>query len=396
MTCFQSCPRKHYYKYVLGWSKTRESDALRIGSAVHTGLDTRRTVYRYCHLYGLAYNQARKTEISKYLGEYGESLKGKARDAQHVAQTVSMIERVLTAAGVKFLGDITPARVEQAIAGLMFRGGDKRPVSVRTKNAHLIAVKALTHWLYRTNRIAEDALASLTRSNEETDRRRERRALDADEQSLLIAAAESGPDRCGISGMDRAMLYRVALGTGFRASELASLAPASFLLTGDEPAITVKAGYSKNRQAVTQPIHPDLADALGPWLRFKPKGVPIFPIKHRGGEMIAADMRRAWRLWIRQEPSKKRRAELAGSDFLRVVDAEGQIVDFHALRHTYISTVVASGASVKVAQELARHSTPFLTIKRYAHVRRFDLRRAIPGTPQASPPAPVKKNGTDK
>jgi hypothetical protein len=53
------------------------------------------------------------------------------------------------------------------------------------------------------------------------------------------------------------------------------------------------------------------------------------------------------------------------------------VVDFHALRHTYISRVVASGANIKVAQELARHSTPTLTLGRYAHVRLLDQTRAF-------------------
>ena len=37
--------------------------------------------------------------------------------------------------------------------------------------------------------------------------------------------------------------------------------------------------------------------------------------------------------------------------------AEG-IADFHALRHTYASRLVRHGVSVKVAQDLARHSDP--------------------------------------
>jgi hypothetical protein len=55
------------------------------------------------------------------------------------------------------------------------------------------------------------------------------------------------------------------------------------------------------------------------------------------------------------------------------------VVDFHAPRHTYISRLVASGANIKVAQELARHSTPTptLTPGRCAHVERVDHSRAL-------------------
>jgi len=58
-----------------------------------------------------------------------------------------------------------------------------------------------------------------------------------------------------------------------------------------------------------------------------------------------------------------------------------RVADFHATRHTYISGIVAGGASVKTAQELARHSTPTLTIGRYAHTRLLDLRGALDGLP---------------
>ena len=47
-------------------------------------------------------------------------------------------------------------------------------------------------------------------------------------------------------------------------------------------------------------------------------------------------------------------------------ETDSGIVDFHALRGTYVTHLVASGASVKTCQTLARHSTPSLTIGIYA------------------------------
>src|SRR5262249_4149745 len=62
-------------------------------------------------------------------------------------------------------------------------------------------------------------------------------------------------------------------------------------------------------------------------------------------------------------------------------DDAGRVVDFHGLRHSYVSGLVSGGVSVKVAQELARHSTPNLTIGRYSHVRLHDLTGALEGLP---------------
>ena len=54
---------------------------------------------------------------------------------------------------------------------------------------------------------------------------------------------------------------------------------------------------------------------------------------------------------------------------------------FHGLRHSYTSWVVQSGASVKDAMELARHSDPDLTLGTYAHTRMEELARVIDALP---------------
>ncbi len=63
--------------------------------------------------------------------------------------------------------------------------------------------------------------------------------------------------------------------------------------------------------------------------------------------------------------------------------------DSHALRHTFISNLAASGVHPKLAKELARHSTISLTLDRYTHVGLVDMNAAleslpgIPETPEA-------------
>ncbi len=74
------------------------------------------------------------------------------------------------------------------------------------------------------------------------------------------------------------------------------------------------------------------------------------------------------------------------------------MADSHSLRHTYITRLVESGASVKVAQELARHATPTLTIGRYAHARLHDLTAALDGlsaTDGNREAAALQATGTD-
>jgi integrase len=178
------------------------------------------------------------------------------------------------------------------------------------------------------------------------------------------------------------MCYRLALSTGFRAKELRSLTPESFDLGGALPVVIVAAAYSKRRRVDRQPIRQDLADVLRPWLAGKPAGERLFGRLPGGtARMLRADLDAARRAWLKEAPSDEARAARAKCDFLLYRNAAGKVVDFHATRHTYISGIVAGGASVKTAQEFARHSDPALTIGRYAHARRHDLQDALDGLP---------------
>jgi integrase len=41
---------------------------------------------------------------------------------------------------------------------------------------------------------------------------------------------------------------------------------------------------------------------------------------------------------------------------------------FHDVRHTCVSRLVAAGADVMLVQEVAGHSNPLITLKRYSHL----------------------------
>ncbi len=97
--------------------------------------------------------------------------------------------------------------------------------------------------------------------------------------------------------------------------------------------------------------------------------------------MLRNDLKRARKAWIDAAQTEVDRKARRESDFLVYEDTAGLIADFHSTRHTYISNVVAGGASVKVAQELARHSTCRLTIDRYSHTRLHDLQSAVDTLP---------------
>ena len=196
------------------------------------------------------------------------------------------------------------------------------------------------------------------------------------------------------------MLYALAFGSGFRANELRSLTPTSFDLAGDPPTVTVEAAYSKRRRQDVQPIRIDLAELLRPWLETKQRDKRIFgELPEATARMLRSDLAAARSDWIEAsgDPTEQLRRE--ESDFLCYRDHSGRVADFHATRHTFVSGIVAGNASVKVAQELARHSTSRLTVDRYAHTRLHDVQAALEALPAArrdeAPQAARVATGTD-
>ena len=75
------------------------------------------------------------------------------------------------------------------------------------------------------------------------------------------------------------------------------------------------------------------------------------------------------------------RVEAENSTFLSPIDASGRHADFHALRHTFITGLVAGGVNPKVAQTLARHFVITLTMDRYAHAYAGNIAAALDALP---------------
>src|SRR5262249_41923372 len=140
-------------------------------------------------------------------------------------------------------------------------------------------------------RAREHYLAHLATTNSEADRRRKRRALTPAEAVKLVSSTETGPVVMGMTGPDRAVLYALAMGTGFRADELRTLTPERFNLEGDPPTVTARACYTKNGKEAVQPLALALADRLRPWVALRAPGRPVFEgMTDRTADMLRVDL----------------------------------------------------------------------------------------------------------
>ena len=150
--------------------------------------------------------------------------------------------------------------------------------------------------------------------------------------------------------------------------------PRVFDLDGQHAHGDVAAAHSKQRREDRQPIRQDVADLLRTWLADGPRvsGCSLGCPATRPGCYGATWRRPGWN-GSKEAHASTKRAGAGEIGLPGICNAAGEVVDFHSTRHTYISGIVAGGASVKTAQELARHSSPALTIGRYSHARLHDL-----------------------
>ena len=301
----------------------------------------------------------RQRPLAEHLGDFEVHLLAKGNTGKHVTLKITRIRAALDGCGFRMINDLVPSRVETWLQERREAG-----LSIQTSNHYLTCVKGFTRWLVQERRMPDDPLIGLKGLNVKLDPRHERRTLSQEDLVKFLDAARAGKPFRGISGPDRRLLYMVALYTGLRCSELASLTPESFSLDVDPPTVTVQAGYSKRRSEDVLVLRSDLAADLKTWLRWKPKGESLWPgtWKEKASRMV------------------KRGLEAAGIGY----KTEAGVFDFHAIRHQFISSLAASGVHPKVAQELARHSDINLTMTRYSHLSKLDEKKAVESLPPIS------------
>lgn len=235
----------------------------------------------------------------------------------------------------------------------------KRPdeTAPTTLNLYRAYLKHFTRWAEKNGRIRNDPLKALHRFRTQGAERVRRRAMTLEECDRLVRAAHEGPKRAGIDGPDRAMLYRFALATGFRKAECAAVTPADFVFAGPRPLVRLGGTHTKNRKTVNQPFARNLAPMFETWLAGRERSKPCWP----GLKSLAA--------------SKAVAADMAAAG-LKTVTEDGK-VDFHALRHSFITMLAMGGVEIAVAQRLARHQNYQLTAQVYTHLGLSDTGKAL-------------------
>lgn len=299
---------------------------------------------------GLLSEGAKPINLAAELERYEQALIDKGVTPADAREAAARCRRTISSLGTKLVDELTPTAVQGYLAGRRRQG-----MSATTSNHYLKQLKAFANWLVREKRAKSNPLVSATKVTEVKDTQR---AFSQAELERLLEVTCCGPVRFGMTGLERYWLYRFAAETGLRAGEIRRLRPSDFDWDTAAVLIRPKAGRlrPKARGLVRQPLRVDTARELKTFLvnplANPPRSPPenpenAFKVPKRSAAMLAED--------------------LADAGIPRE-DADGRVLVFHSLRHTFGTNLVLAGIDLATIQRLMRHASIQMTIDRYGHV----------------------------
>jgi integrase len=294
--------------------------------------------------------------LTGHIDDWHDDLLNRGRTVDHAALVKARVTHLFTGCGFARYADLDAAKVNKHLAGM--RPGK----SIQTTNHYATHAKEFCNWMVKNGRATGNPLAHLEKGNAQTDRSYVRRPLTVDEATRLVKAAKASKSSVNnAGGVERSVVYHLALETGLRRNEIRTLTRDAFDLDSDKPTMTLKAANAKNRKPDVFALRSDLAALLRLHLAKKLPSARAFSIGHHTAMMLRADLTDAG-----------------------IVDRddEGRYVDFHSLRCTFITNLGRVGVPLVQAQKLARHSDPRLTANVYSQFDNTERRAAIDMLPR--------------
>lgn len=301
--------------------------------------------------------------LEDHLKRFEQAKSAAGKSDCHLVRTSQLIRSLAKHCEWKTLGDISADGIHRYAEHLK----EDSDQSSRTIGSVITAARTFCRWLVRNGTIPSDPTATVDKPSIKTDRRIERRMILPAEWKWIRKYLDSSDEvRNGQDSQERLLMYELAIESGLRSSELRSLTKASLVLVGDDPHVKVKASITKNATAAKQYISDGLATKLSKAVARKLPGATVFNVVERTymAKILREDIAEARKLWLATPEGKKDK----DSDFLKSPNSQGEIIDFHALRHTCGAWLVMQGVTLAEVQAIMRHSTIVLTVECYGHL----------------------------
>lgn len=255
------------------------------------------------------------------------------------------IKKILIGCDIKVWSDIDGNSVKTFLS----KGRGDNGYGQGMYNNCLRAFKGFCSWLITEGRVTgNDPMAGHKLIKQDTFRKK-RRALTPTEQRRLLEVTEAQPKRFCATGYVRALAYRLSLETGLRAKEVDSLKVLSFNFEAEPPTVRVESSDCKGKKTDDLILIKETARKIQ---------------EHFEGK---SPTDKAFTLTVTDNFAKMIRADLKACN-IAYRDEAGRDVDYHSLRHSFITNLALAGVHPSVAQKLARHSSILLTMKYYTHV----------------------------
>lgn len=292
----------------------------------------------------------RRKPLTGHLNAYEKHLKSSGMTDKHSLQMRLYAEESLEQFAT--VDDIVASEVQSKVWGMK--------LSAVTKNRRLYAVRSFLEWGAGDDRWPKKVVERVKLARLTQTKTKPRRVITLDELVRLIQVAESGVPVAGVSGVQRALMYRTLVSTGLRFGELTRLR-SEHLSLADE-GFDIPASLTKNRKRafISLPknlLHEIIALSIkfyNPATQEKPDS-RIFPVQ-------------------KFNPDRLLKHDLEKAGIPRTT--ERGVFDFHSLRHMTATLLAATGAQPKVIQSHMRHGSIKLTLDTYGHLFDKDRLRA--------------------
>jgi integrase len=317
------------------------------------------------------FSEANRVELAKQVDAYLTHCRQSGQAEKHLQEKKRHLKNLLAGTEATRLSELTGEALTKHMWAMKMAGK-----AARTVNFTRQAAVAFMGWCVNSSRIEVNPLKVVARQDERNDRRRVRRPLTNDEVAALLAVA--GP-------RGRRAWYMAAALAGLRKGDLQRLRWAD--VDFDEGTITISDGKARREDII--PMHPQLAEELARRLREYPAlpQTKVFPTtvtdESRLKDFLRAGLaRREVVVGADGEPIMHGKGSRQRPK-TRIVteDAEGRVVDLHAMRTTLGTNLARAGVAPQLAQRIMRHSDYRTTLKHYTVLGLVDTAKAIRALP---------------
>ncbi len=306
--------------------------------------------------------------LTVHVESFRQHLEAKGRTAGYVRDKCSRVLAVMTGAGFAYFRDIRAEAIRTW-------GATKRDdgMSKRTWAHHVDAIRAFCTFMAASGRVASSPLENL-------------KALDVDDEKPRGVMTRKQLDKLCAATPARALLYWTAFETTQRRSTLATLTRGDLRvqrgncdtvsqlhapITGGALRTVQRKGRAAKAREHYVPLKAALAAALDDHASRMTRNAPLFRIPQKSAALLRADL-------------------LAAG--LPTVDTEGNLIDFHSLRHSGLTWWAENGADIQTLKQLSGHKSSRM-LDRYTDHRDADAALKRLGDIEA--PSPLRMTGTD-